>query len=537
MWRMQGGNRPARVPETLAFGRFHDEHRRVKRIRPVVIFCGVLVLVVLITVLLERVRGQLAVRSWKKEMLTRGEKLDVRELIPAPSPPEMNAAPELIAAAKQLPSVPTNVPPLLKFLTPQQAVVSASLEMWETEKLTGKGAVTNSWPDVERELESATKLLAQMMETLQRTTFNSGLSYTNGFNSFEVPGLVEVRKAGQWLSARCVTDLRRGNRQQAFAALTALHSLMHAQESEPLIISQLMRVAVAHFAFGTLWQSLQTDSFNDVQLQALDQQWQANHFLDVMAKSFEIERDMTIDHFRILRSSRSKLDEAVRGIAQLAELMGTEDSVDGDSFFINYVQVPLWKAAYSYHDELRSLRMWEGRIAEARSLQTNPWAAVDKDRSEPGDAFSAFEPDETKGYGWYGKLRFLFSSSTTFSARATLLRAIRADTQKDLAIAAIALKRFHMATGKYPDDLLALVPAYLSAVPKDGMDGNPLRYRLKPDGAFLLYSIGEDGKDGSGDGELADNRTQKSTIWDGRDALWPEATAVKRLTGTKPKAK
>jgi hypothetical protein len=52
---------------------------------------------------------------------------------------------------------------------------------------------------------------------------------------------------------------------------------------------------VAYFAFGTLWQSLQTDSFNDAQLQTLSQQWQTNHFLDVMVRSFEIERDMTID--------------------------------------------------------------------------------------------------------------------------------------------------------------------------------------------------------------------------------------------------
>ncbi|MCI0627624.1 MAG: hypothetical protein L0387_39240 [Acidobacteria bacterium] len=523
--------------ETLAFGHFHHEHRVVKRIRPVAIFCGVLVLLVLIAVLVERVRGQLAVRSWKKEMLARGEKINVIELIPAPSPPEMNAAPGLIAAAKQLPSVPTNVPPLLKFLTPEQAIVSSALEIWEMEKLNGKGVVTNTWADVDHELESATKLLAQMIETLQKPSFNSGAAYTNGFTSFEVPWLAQVKKAGQWLSARCIADLRKGNRQQAFAALTTLNSLMHAQESEPLMISQLVRVAVVHFAFGTLWQSLQTDCFNDAQLQALGQQWQANHFLDVMVKSFEIERDMTIDHFRILRGSKSKLDEAVRGITQLAELIGTEDSVEADSFFAKYVQVPLWKAAYSYHDELRSLRTWEERIAEARSLQTNSWVAVNKGRGAPGDAFSMFEADEIKGYCWYGKLRFLFSASTTFSARATLLRAIRADTMKELAIAAIALKRFHMVTGKYPEHLSALVPAYLSAVPKDCMDGNPLRYRLKPDGAFLLYSIGEDGKDDGDDGALVENKIQKTTTWDGRDALWPQPTIVKRLTLARPNRK
>ena len=57
--------------------------------------------------LVERVRGQLAVRSWKKEMLAQGEKLNVTDSIPTPPPSAENAAPEPVEAAKQLASAPT----------------------------------------------------------------------------------------------------------------------------------------------------------------------------------------------------------------------------------------------------------------------------------------------------------------------------------------------------------------------------------------------------------------------------------------------
>jgi hypothetical protein len=91
-----------------------------------------------------------------------------------------------------------------------------------------------------------------------------------------------------------------------------------------------------------------------------------------------------------------------------------------------------------------------------------------------------------------------------------------------MTIAAIALKRYQLRTGKYPTDLSALVPEFLPEKPHDWMNGEPLRYRLNADGTFTLYSVGENGMDDGGD----PNPTQGKrliTIWDGRDAVWPTA--------------
>ena len=60
------------------------------------------------------------------------------------------------------------------------------------------------------------------------------------------------------------------------------------------------------------------------------------------------------------------------------------------------------------------------------------------------------------------------------------------------------------------------------------MDGKPLRYRLNSDGTYLLYSVGENGEDNSGDPTPAASSpgalglTPLSNYWwAGRDAVWP----------------
>ncbi len=62
-------------------------------------------------------------------------------------------------------------------------------------------------------------------------------------------------------------------------------------------------------------------------------------------------------------------------------------------------------------------------------------------------------------------------------------------------ITLIALKAYQTQQGKLPATLQELVPDYLSAVPTDDFDGQPLRYRPAD---RLIYSVGSDCKDDGG---------------------------------------
>ena len=71
--------------------------------------------------------------------------------------------------------------------------------------------------------------------------------------------------------------------------------------------------------------------------------------------------------------------------------------------------------------------------------------------------------------------------------------------QLRLTRTALAINAYQQEKGQAPPTLDVLVPEYLSTVPLDPFnDPHPLRYKLEPDGNWLLYSIGPDQTDDGG---------------------------------------
>lgn len=65
-----------------------------------------------------------------------------------------------------------------------------------------------------------------------------------------------------------------------------------------------------------------------------------------------------------------------------------------------------------------------------------------------------------------------------------------------MTLVALGIQRYRLKTGRLPSQLSDLVSAYLAAMPRDFINGKDLVYRLRLQGDdFLLYSVGEDGKD------------------------------------------
>jgi hypothetical protein len=68
----------------------------------------------------------------------------------------------------------------------------------------------------------------------------------------------------------------------------------------------------------------------------------------------------------------------------------------------------------------------------------------------------------------------------------------------DLARVAIALERYRLAHGEYPESLAALAPQFMEKIPHDLINGQPLHYRRTDDGQFVLYSVGWNETDDGG---------------------------------------
>ena len=73
-----------------------------------------------------------------------------------------------------------------------------------------------------------------------------------------------------------------------------------------------------------------------------------------------------------------------------------------------------------------------------------------------------------------------------------------AQTLAQNATLACAVERYRLAHGKLPEKLDALVPQFIAQLPRDVIDGQPLRYRLDGSHGFVIYSIGWNQKDDGG---------------------------------------
>jgi len=157
-------------------------------------------------------------------------------------------------------------------------------------------------------------------------------------------------------------------------------------------------------------------------------------------------------------------------------------------------------------------------------------AGKDKSLAKIGPAIDEFIT-ESRIQGFYNHLRYPNDDSLGTTSR-VILRVLRAETERSLTLAAIALKRYQLRHGKVPENLSVLVPEFLPAVPIDYMNGTPLKYRPHSDGTFALYSVGEDTRDDGGDGSLApESATGGSSILalsgsrNRKDLLWPEVAS------------
>jgi hypothetical protein len=161
--------------------------------------------------------------------------------------------------------------------------------------------------------------------------------------------------------------------------------------------------------------------------------------------------------------------------------------------------------------------MWQAVIDGTQMLDTNN--SFPSVQSFLNANFSRLGFDAVK------KDPYAILSQNAGSQIAAIRKAARAEVARNIVVTAIALKRCELRRHQLPASLDELVPEFLQAVPTDFMAGRPLRYRRNADGTFLLYSVGENGKDDGGNPALEAGVTGSTYHWQSPHALdwvWPQ---------------
>ena len=269
-------------------------------------------------------------------------------------------------------------------------------------------------------------------------------------------------------------------------ALLACRGIVRAEDSvgdEPTLVSMLLRMGTRQLALKKIQQVLALGQPSEPSLAALQ------HLLE------DEEREPLF--LNGLRGDRAIMDGLMQAIQNGEVKSGQLPSLLENSGFRAAKGTEIALVAATIRNQRGALLRWYTRAVEIAKL-----------------------PLEEQ------KTQFMELEATT-KKLPFLARALRTDVVKvsdswlldqvsfRCAIALLAVERYRLAQGRWPEKLAELVPTYLGKAPVDVFEGAPLRLRRFSDGV-MVYSVGPDGVDNGG--RFDNNPRLKGTDWGYR--LW-----------------
>ena len=322
-----------------------------------------------------------------------------------------------------------------------------------------------------------------------------------------------LRSGAHWLYCDGIEAMHAGDLRRARLDLHALVQLTEFGRNDMDLSLTMIRVEIAGLGIQFNWQALQHPDWTEADLAAMQRDWERVDLLGALEQGCIGERASTIQIFSTTRKEGPRwfmdVKRQVIAVRSPGRTPGWWDEVKDRS---------LWLFWDSDDDEQLALRLNQADLESVRLLRggTALPVAIHKNQSEKSALREQI--DDAKGL-----VRFRYQFSTTIfpSAIKAIQVTVRNETQRRLTVSAIALRRFHLRHRHWPVKLEELVPEFLASVPIDPMSAEPLGYRREADGGFILYSIGEDGRDNGGD-PTPPNNLSKAEPWNGLDFVWPK---------------
>jgi len=298
------------------------------------------------------------------------------------------------------------------------------------------------------------------------------------------PAAESLKSCAFVLQLRATAEMAAAQNEKAMADIKLLMRLAESIHSEPLLNSQELRIAIINLGIQPIWAGLVHHQWSEAQLVELVKVLSNVDFLSdyVFAARAECAHALKI-------VDRCRLDHN-QGLLQ--------DGInDEDISFQTRIEMFLMSAFPNGWYYL-------GQRVLCRAFMEGILPAVDLHLRivSPGRYESLIKPiysDIQTLLPWNFYAHFMLPAFQPFHYA-------KAQTGIDCARLAFALERYRNLHGNYPETLDVLAPQFITVIPHDLMNGQPLKYRRTDDGTFLLYSVGWDGKDDGG-------MPEKSTSW------------------------
>lgn len=459
-------------------------------------------------------------REWaetKAELQRRGEALSLEEFIPPPLPPEQNffadpiwepnaegkielfdmqlGAEEAAALQKQFPSLAESI---------------KEGKRADVGRVISRRALSRNYTPEEAALVLATyEPMKSDFSTLHRLALRSAASFPINYEkgtTMLLPHLNALMRSGQMLAmmARAKAVLKQED--SGADELILILRLPQTVDGDVTLISYLVKLSLYSIALSVIESSV--SDWNAAQVGEVQQ---------ALAKA-DILRQVA----GTLRGERAYVNQIMDQLKQapLGEFTKTLQTADGVSESGGHAPLSIEVFAEAY----RFAFFDEDRAFLNQTYQK--W--LDYLSSEPGQVTPArlevLIAQINESLGGVNRHRRLVTSLAIPTIKEVFVKAASIETSLRQARIACAIQEYALSEKALPSSLDQLVPEYLENVPRDVIDGGPMRYRS--DGKeYVLWSVGWNEKDDGGNGSPNEKSPQKKLDWVWKGRL-PETFAV-----------
>ncbi|HVY70582.1 MAG TPA: hypothetical protein VHH73_11670 [Verrucomicrobiae bacterium] len=478
---------------------------------------------------------QRKVAAYRAELKSKGERLEINEVVDR-FPPEVYQALDTLLGTMGRSPPNMILSGAMRMVAPGKAIVGHRQPViWAPGDKT-----TNTWEEMDEQVAGFRSSLAASRKALLPEQIAARLDYSQGF-SVLLPQLAPMKGLSQRFACAVMDDLHHDDFPAALTNLLAGLSVPKAIAGEHFLISELVRIAISAIMFSATWEALQSPACDDAALVQIAAACQAQQYFAPVIRSLELERAMGLDTLKKMRRSQSARVEMIGaltsggggmtapsgpadfgGLSQAMETIGNYLK-DFSGRVLLGARCLAWRYLWASEDEYYLLHLIQEIIDGAR-------AGLKQQALKPcREQEDRVQQDIEKLAGGNRLDRFLFTRNTVPSWNKAFDKAAAIEVQKQLVVAAVAIRRHELRHGRLPATLDQLMPEFLASVPRDWMDGASLRYRPGTNGQFVLYSVGRDFKDGGGDGAMMDEYKSAHSVLLGKDIVWPMPATAEEI--------
>jgi hypothetical protein len=305
-----------------------------------------------------------------------------------------------------------------------------------------------------------------------------------------LPHLGVESQIAQVLQVRAVAELQNGENEKALGDIKLMIRFLDANRTESFLISHLVRLIILNFTLQPIWEGLADHKWSDAQLVDLDRELAGQDFLADGKFSMRGERSLEIADIEFLQHpTLAPAHLSFLAPLSLVPMLANMSSDDGRAMNIpRSLALAVGPSGWLEQNKLSIAQFnifWQLPIIDENAKIVSPAKfhaaedALDQEKKHPSlknVMVSLFIPD------WHNAVE----------------KFAHAQSSINLARVAIALERYRLAHGEFPESLAGLAPQFIAQIPHDVINGGSLLYRRTPDGQFVLYSVGWNETDDGG---------------------------------------